>query len=177
MLYCPNCSAYQVDSAATNCHRCGFDFSIEEERRRKRAMEAEQDEIKKFTQNNRSYDPSKPCKVCGAPTLEEEVEIDHIVEGKRISIGGLKMMGSDVTKKTETIISMKVKGRVCQNEHMTYSVYESREKPLCPMCLDSLIRYGSSILSCPRCKRHFPVDAFESMDPEEALRSEGWIRG
>jgi ribosomal protein L37AE/L43A len=176
MLYCPNCSAYQKDQGSTHCHKCGFDFSVEEERRRKRAQEAEMEDIRKFTENNKSFDPSSPCKICGSPTMEQDDEVEHIVEGKRISIGGLKMMGSDVTKRTETMMSMKVRGRRCQNDHLTYSEFEAREKPLCPMCLDRLVRYGSSILSCPRCKRHFPIDAFESMDPGEALRIEGWVK-
>jgi len=176
MLYCPNCSAYQKSVNALTCQRCGFDFTIEEERRRKRAFEAEQEEIRKFTENNRAFDSAVPCKVCGGPTREETVEIEHQVEGKRISIGGLKMMGADVTKRTVTTISLTVQGRVCQEGHGMYASFEARDKPLCPMCLDRMIRYGSSIMSCPRCKRHFPADAFATMDAEQALREEGWTK-
>jgi tRNA(Ile2) C34 agmatinyltransferase TiaS len=57
-----------------------------------------------------------------------------------------------------------------------YSSFEAREKPLCPMCLDRMIIFGSSIFSCPRCKRHFPLDAFATKDPEIALREEGWVK-
>jgi ribosomal protein L37AE/L43A len=176
VLYCPNCSAYQKSPNAANCHKCGYDFAIEDERRRKRAQEVEQEEIRKFTESNRTFDPAVPCKVCGEPTMDENTEVDHQVEGKRISIGGLKMMGADVTKRTVTTISITVTGRICQNGHKMYSSFDAREKPLCPMCLDRLIRYGSSIFSCPRCKRHFPLDAFATMDPEQALREEGWVR-
>jgi tRNA(Ile2) C34 agmatinyltransferase TiaS len=108
--------------------------------------------------------------------MEQSAEIEHQVEGKRIAIGGLKMMGADVTKRTVTAISIAVTGRVCQAGHHMYSSFEAREKPLCPMCLDRMIIFGSSIFSCPRCKRHFPLDAFATKDPEIALKEEGWVK-
>lgn len=177
MLYCPNCSAYQKDPGASTCHKCGFDVSVEEERRKRRALEVEEDEIKRFTHNNRSYDHTSPCKVCGAPTLEQNEEVQHEVEGAKIKVGGLKLMGSEISKRSITLMAINVKGRSCQEGHRTYTSYTCRDKPLCPMCLDLLMVYGSVILSCPRCNRHYSMADFRSINPEEALEAEGWNRG
>jgi len=176
MLYCPNCSAYQKDQTSSVCHRCGFDFTIEEQRRLRRAQEAEEEEIRKFTEGLRTYDRTCPCPVCGEPTVQHDEEVEHNVEGKRLPMSGMKLMGGDITKKAVTQISFSVSGRLCRQGHRSFTSFTSRERPLCPMCYDKMIRYGTSILSCPRCNRHFPMDAFETMDHEEALTAEGWIR-
>jgi hypothetical protein len=175
MRYCPNCSAYQHDGNATHCEKCGFDFSAEIERKEKRRKEIEEEELRNYAEKNAVFDPGHPCSVCGSPSKHVEEEIEHPVEGNRVPIRGIKLMGGDITKKPITLLQFRVKGNICSSGHKIYTDYDLREKRLCPICQDKLVFYGSSLLSCPRCNRHFQSEYFATMDPQEALKEEGWL--
>jgi uncharacterized Zn ribbon protein len=175
MRYCPNCSAYQKDGRAKVCSKCGYDFSDEEERRDKRRREIEEEEFRRITERNADYNGSVPCPVCGSPTREYQEELECPVEGRRIPIRGVKLMGGDITKKPVTMLQFDLKGRICTEGHKIYGDFECREKKLCPVCHDKMVFYGASLLSCPRCNRHFESQYFPDPDPEEELKREGWV--
>ena len=175
MRYCPNCSAYQHDPGAKICPKCGYDFSDEEERREKRRREIEEEEFRRITESNVDYDPSNRCPECGSPTREYREEMECPVEGNRIPIRGIKLMGGDITKKPITLLEFTVTGRICKEGHKICQDYDYREKRLCPVCQDKMVFYGSTLLSCPRCNRHFENEYFPNPDPVKELESEGWI--
>jgi hypothetical protein len=175
MNYCPNCSAYQYDPYAKKCSKCGYDLTIMEQRKEKRRQEIENEESLRVEEA--SYDQETQCSICGEPTRFVDLELDHPVEGTRMPIQGVKLMGGEITKKPVTLLQFKIKGRICRGGHKVVTEYDCREKPLCPICHDRLVLYGASLLSCPRCSRHYQKEFFSTQEPEEALELEGWVRG
>ncbi len=120
------------------------------------------------------FDPSRPCPICGTPTKEVPLDVQHSVMGDKIPMTGLRLMGGDIEKKATTLISIEGVGRECREGHHIAQRWTSREMPICPMCFTKLSPYGASILSCSRCSRHFPTHCFRSRPHEEALMAEGW---
>lgn len=96
------------------------------------------------------------------------------VEGKRISIRGLKLMGGDITKRVVTQVTYDISGRECREGHKFFSSASSKIRPLCPVCYHPMVRYGSSLLSCTRCNKHYPINDWPDPDPMEVLRDDGW---
>lgn len=175
MSYCPNCSAYQYDPQAKKCEKCGYDLTIVEERKERRRQEIENEEIVRVEEA--SYDADSPCSICREPTRLVDIELEHPVEGTRMPIHGVKLMGGEITKVPITLLQFRIKGRICSGSHKVLLDYDCREKPLCPICHDRLVLYGASLLSCPRCSRHFQTEFFSTQEPDEALELEGWVRG
>ncbi|MFO8051314.1 MAG: hypothetical protein R6V01_06405 [Thermoplasmatota archaeon] len=170
MRYCPNCSAYQEDTGNEICAKCGFDLKHYREDREKKA-----EEIKGGPEKDQSgYDTSFPCRICGSPTRPLRTQVEVTVEGKRIGIYGVKLMGGEITKPTATRIEYEIQGRECSQGHLFYDDVGYRKKPICPLCFDPLMVYGTSLYSCSRCNKHFPMDDWTDPDPERALRDEGW---
>ncbi len=120
------------------------------------------------------FDPSWPCPLCGVPTKEVPLDVQHRVTGEKIPITGLRLMGGEIEKKAITQISFEGVGRECREGHRIALRWTSKEMPICPMCFSKLSPYGSSILSCARCSRHFPTHCFRSCPHKEALNAEGW---
>ncbi len=165
--YCPNCSAYQLDTKAPNCHKCGHDMVAAREEQHSRKLE-------KVKEGDSSFDPSQPCPSCGAPTKDIPLDIEHGVRGEKIPMTGLRLMGGEIVKRATTQIFIEGVGRECREGHRIALSWTSREMPICPMCFSKLSPYGSSILSCGRCSRHFPTHCFRSRPHEEVLNEEGW---
>ncbi len=171
MQYCPNCSAYQHDTGVKRCPKCGFDLTSHRE------TVKEVETVESSTRFDLSrYDESHPCPKCGSPTRIMDMDIDLKVEGERISIHGLKLMGGEITKKPVTMCSFHIVGRECSEGHKFYSDYTYRPRPLCPVCYDTMMKYGSSLFSCTRCNKHFPVRSWPEPDPGIVLLDEGWER-
>ena len=171
MLYCPNCSAYQHDKETTSCGRCGFDFSahiktpsevIEEKRPNQKKV------LEQF------FNTDRPCSTCGGPTRDIRGDVEISVEGERISIQGLKLMGGDITKATVTQYTYQINGYECKEEHRFFSDFKCRVRPLCPVCYDPMMKYGSSLMSCARCNKHFPIQSWVQPDEYEVLLMNGW---
>ena len=171
MQYCPNCSAFQYDQNAERCPKCGFDLTTANQNV---TTIPEEDLPKKKVEPG--FDPKKPCETCGSPTRPVNGEIEVPVEGERISIRGLKLMGGDITKRVVTQITYDISGYECREGHKFFSRAESKVRPLCPVCYHPMIKYGSSLLSCTRCNRHYPVNDWPDPDPMEVLDQEGWQR-
>ena len=167
MLYCPNCCAYQYDAGATSCRKCGYDFSLHKEKK----VQEKKEEVKK---NIQGFDDSVPCRICGSPTRILEKEMELKVEGDRINISGLKLMGGEITKRTASSVEYHIWGRECSEGHPFYGDVGFRIRQLCPMCYGQMMKYGSSLYSCSRCNKHFPINDWPDPDPEETLRNEGW---
>lgn len=170
MQYCPNCSAFQSDPEATSCDKCGYDLSMC--KMRSDPSDIEGPERKKI--DDGSFNIRKPCKRCGAPTKDVKGEIEINVEGKRMSIYGLKLMGGEITKRPITQYTYKIEGYQCKEDHKFYGDFKCRIRPLCPVCYDPMIKYGSSLLSCARCNKHFPVDNWVEPDELDILLEQGW---
>jgi hypothetical protein len=170
MQYCPNCSAYQYDQGAKRCSKCGFDLSSYI--KPKAAIDEKAPEKK--TPNLARYDESEPCRLCGSPTKAVRGSYDMKVEGSRMSIYGIKLMGGEITKKPSTLFTFDIQGRECSNGHLFYQDFEYRSRALCPVCYDPMMRYGSSLYSCSRCNKHFPVQSWPDPDPVSVLRDKGW---
>jgi hypothetical protein len=170
MLYCPNCSAYQCDQTATACDKCGHVLSAHE-------IITNEPEIDCPPQQ-KVEDPAfrirRPCKRCGSPTKEINGDIDIDVDGERLSIYGLKLMGGEITKRAVTKYTYSMNGYICKEDHKFYSDFKCRIRPLCPVCYDPMIKYGSSLLSCSRCNKHFPVNDWKEPDELDVLVNNGW---
>jgi hypothetical protein len=169
MLYCPNCSAYQHDAGAEVCRKCGCDLSLSRE-----PEPSEKREERKNVTDLSSYDPSVPCSICGSPTRDIRRHVDVTVEGNRISIYGVKLMGGEITKRTASRVEYEITGRDCPEGHLFYDDVGFRIRPICPLCYDPLMIYGNSLYSCSRCNKHFPMNDWPDPDPEATLRGEGW---
>ncbi|MBN1390203.1 MAG: hypothetical protein JXA22_06135 [Candidatus Thermoplasmatota archaeon] len=170
MQYCPNCSAYQYDGNAEKCRKCGFDLTTQK-------AKVSSDIVKEGPpkeRSERSFDARVPCMLCGSPTKAFDGEHDIPVEGRRISINGLKLMGGDITKKTVTQITYTLSGYECQGGHKLYSSVTYRVRQLCPLCYHPMFRYGSSLISCTRCNKHFPLNDWPKPDPMALLQGDGW---
>ncbi|MGA1866443.1 MAG: hypothetical protein ACMUFK_03125 [Thermoplasmatota archaeon] len=170
MQYCPNCSAYQYDLNAERCRKCGFDLTAH-------TAKAATDTVKEETPKKKtgaSFDQRVPCRLCGSPTKKYEGDHEVPVEGKRISIRGLKLMGGDITKRTVTQITYSLSGYECQEGHKLYRSVSYRVRLLCPMCYHPMMKYGASLISCPNCNKHFPVNEWPEPDPMDVLHDEGW---
>jgi hypothetical protein len=170
MPYCPNCSAYQYDAAAETCSKCGHVLHISTAPEEKSDL----DEFAPKMVEEPSYSVRQPCKRCGAPTKVTNGEIEIEVEGERLSINGLKLMGGEITKKAVTRYTYHVQGYTCKEEHRFYSDFRCRIRPLCPVCYDPMIKYGSSLFSCTRCNKHFSLESWVEPDAEEVLLDHGW---
>lgn len=169
MRYCPNCSAYQHDTESELCPKCGFDVKTHRE-----LQEAVPEEKKKEPKDLSRYDDSKPCRICGSPTREIHKELQVSVEGSRINMYGIKLMGGEITKRTATRIDYEIVGRECAEGHLFYGDVSYKKRPICPLCYDPLMIYGTSLFSCSRCSKHFPMGDWPDPDPEETLKEEGW---
>ncbi|MBN1540029.1 MAG: hypothetical protein JW939_07780 [Candidatus Thermoplasmatota archaeon] len=170
MQYCPNCSAYQYDTDAERCRKCGFDLTAH---RAKVATGNVKDETP-AQKSEANFDPRVPCRLCGSPTKKFEGDHEALVEGNRISIRGLKLMGGDITKRTVTQITYTLSGYECQEGHRLYRSVSCRVRLLCPMCYHPMMKYGSALISCPNCNKHFPVNEWPDPDPMDVLHDEGW---
>jgi hypothetical protein len=171
MLYCPNCSAYQHDKAATSCSRCGFDFSGHTNTT---PEVIDDDGPGKMKIPDQFFDKDRPCSICGSPTRDISGDVEISVEGERISIRGLKLMGGDITKTAMTQYTYQITGYECKEEHRFFSDFKCRVRPLCPVCYDPMMKYGSSLMSCTRCDKHFPVQGWAQPDEYEVLLMNGW---
>lgn len=174
MRYCPKCCAYQHDQLAKACRKCGFDFT---EHERKLKMDLERKLSEERTQDEEAfgkYDMASPCPECGAPMRPVERTIEVPVEGAKVSVQDLKLMGSDMNKRSVTQYSIDIVGVECFKGHRFFRSFVHREKPLCPLCLNPMIRYGSAILSCNRCKKHYSLGDWATKDPLLLLSEEGW---
>jgi len=169
MRYCPNCCAYLHENDLDVCPKCGYDLRKAREERSAVMKEEEAGKVIDTLFNG------PPCPICGEGTAEVEVEVEHIAEGERIPIKGLRLMGGEINKRARTQLLFWIRGTVCRTEHRSVLEYSCRETAQCPMCFSKLTPYGSSILSCVKCDRHYPTASFVSIDQEEALRMEGWF--
>ncbi|MCK5773181.1 MAG: hypothetical protein KAH57_05285, partial [Thermoplasmata archaeon] len=129
--YCPNCSAYQLDTKAPNCHKCGHDMASAREEQHNQKLE-------KVKVEDSSFDRSQPCPLCAAPTKEIPMEIEHGVSGDKIPMTGLRLMGGDLVKRATTQILIEGAGRECREGHRIALRWTSREMPICPMCFSKL---------------------------------------
>ncbi len=123
-----------------------------------------------------SFDEDSPCPLCDAPTrlIDGGVEVDR--EGIRINMHGLKLMGGDITKKTVTRYQMDVNGLECSDGHRFFTGVRARIRALCPMCMDEMHEYGSSLFSCTRCNKHFSKGDWEIPAEGLVLEEEGWMK-
>ena len=128
----------------------------------------------KVKEEDSSFDPSQACPLCGAPTRDLPLDIQHDVGGDKIPMTGLRLMGGDLVKRATTQIIIEGVGREGREGHRIALQWASKEMPICPMCFSKLSPYGSSILSCGRCSKHFPTHCFRSRPHEEVLTEEGW---
>ncbi|MGA1847707.1 MAG: hypothetical protein ACMUHB_00070 [Thermoplasmatota archaeon] len=170
MQYCPNCSAFQYDQGAKRCSKCGFDFSSYDKPAPKKDGKAKE----KPSPDLSRFDESEPCRICGSPTKEVHGTYEMKVEGGRMSIYGIKLMGGEITKKPSTLFTFEIEGRECSEGHQFFKDFEHRSRALCPVCYDPMMRYGSSLYSCSRCNKHFPVQSWPEPDPVEVLMDKGW---
>jgi hypothetical protein len=172
MLYCPNCSAYQYEKDATSCRKCGFDFSGYVETTPEVVVEDEASGKVKIP--HRNYNADRLCNICGGPTRDIKGDIEISVEGERISIRGLKLMGGDISKTAVTQYTYQIIGYECREGHRFFSDFKCRVRPLCPVCYDPMMKYGSSLMSCSRCNKHFPVQSWAKPDEFEVLLMNDW---
>jgi len=176
MRYCPKCSAYQHDDAAVSCRKCGFDFS---EHLKKMKEEEEQRSAEQASPPKKvaaPLEPDHPCPICGAPTRAVETTVESAVQGNKIVVQGVRLMGSEISKRSVTECQIDVVGRACENGHKIYATMVPRVRAVCPLCLHYMINYGSAVLSCTKCNKHFSLDDWVFPGPEEVLRNEGWIK-
>jgi ribosomal protein L37AE/L43A len=174
MRYCPKCCAYQHDQLARSCRKCGFDFT-EHEKKLKADMERKLSEDR--TQDEEAfgrYDTESPCPECGAPTRPVERTLEVPVEGSKVMVQDLKVMGGDMNKRSVNQYQIDITGMECYKGHRFYRTFQYREKLLCPLCLGPMIRYGSAILSCNRCNKHYSLGDWAKADPVKLLEDEGW---
>jgi hypothetical protein len=170
MLYCPNCSAYLYDPGSETCDKCGYDLSSYTEQ----VPEPDLDVPGRKKVPDVSFSVRKPCKRCGAPTKDIRGEIEINVEGTRMSIYGLKLMGGEITKVPLTQYTYSIDGYECKEGHKFFNEFKCRIRPLCPVCYDPMMKYGSSLLSCSRCNKHFPVENWVEPDKLNVLLDHGW---
>lgn len=130
---------------------------------------------KKKKQDLSSYDKDCPCPVCSAPTKMINESMDLIHDGPRINMNGIKLMGGEITKRTQTHYQMYVKGLVCSEGHRFFIQAGSKVRALCPMCHELMIEYGSSLYSCTKCNKHFSKGDWEVPSDADVLRNNGWI--
>ena len=176
MRYCPKCCAYQHDQLAKACRKCGFDFT---EHERKMKMDLERKLSEEKTQDEEAYgkyDMASPCPDCGAPTRQVDRTIEVPVEGNKVAVQDFKVMGGDMNKRSVTQYQIDIVGVECFKGHKYFKSYKHREKQLCPMCLNPMIRYGTAILSCNRCNKHYSLGDWATRDPTQILSEEGWKR-
>ncbi|MEA3558556.1 MAG: hypothetical protein U9R75_04815, partial [Candidatus Thermoplasmatota archaeon] len=131
-------------------------------------------EVREESVDLSSFDASSPCRKCGSPTRSIRKQLEVTVEGTRISIYGVKIMGGEITKNTATRVEYEITGKECSEGHLFYDDVVFRKKPICPLCFDPLMAYGTSLFSCSRCNKHFPMNEWPDPDPERTLREEGW---
>jgi len=170
MQYCPNCSAYQYDQGAKRCEKCGFDLSGHCKPKPEKDGKAGEKKAPNLT----GFHASEPCAICGSPTRDIHGTYEMKVEGGRISIHGVRLMGGEITKKPSTLFIFEIEGRECSEGHRFFKDFEYRSRALCPVCFDPMMRYGSSLYSCSRCNKHFPVQSWPEPDPVSVLRDNGW---
>lgn len=120
------------------------------------------------------FNTDRLCGICGGPTRDIRGDIEISVEGERISIQGLKLMGGNITKTTVTQYTYQITGYECKEEHRFFSDFKCRVRPLCPVCYDPMMKYGSSLMSCSRCNKHFPIQNWVQPDEHEVLLMNGW---
>lgn len=174
MRYCPKCSALQHDDKAAGCRRCGYVFEAGQESESLIQQKSDREELLSILGQTKSYDSSHPCPVCQEPTRALERDLEHKVEGEKIPLKGIRLMGGEITGKAMTLITIHVSGMECSSGHLICLSYQARDRPLCPLCQRAMINYGSSLFSCSNCKLHFPSNIFRSEEPERVLEMEGY---
>jgi len=173
MLYCPNCNAFQHDPDSDICPKCGFDMKayVEKRRMKREPADAGEKRIRMV-----GFDEKLPCPLCGSPSKVIDSEMEFIHEGERINVHGLKLMGGEITKRTQTQYQLHVRGTECEEGHLLYEEAKGRIRALCPLCFDPMIEYGSSLLSCTRCNRHYSKADWTIPPIDDIMRAEGWQR-
>ena len=123
-----------------------------------------------------NFDTDSPCPLCDTPTRAVDGDVGVDREGIRINMHGMKLMGGEITKRTVTRYQMEIKGLECSEGHKFFTSVRARIRALCPMCMDEMHKYGSSLFSCTRCSQHFSMADWEIPDESIVLEEEGWIK-
>ncbi|UCH89136.1 MAG: hypothetical protein JSV49_00360 [Thermoplasmata archaeon] len=180
MLYCPNCSALLEDPNAPICPKCGFDREAareEEEKYRKESMakELEEIEVKPPVLPEIPEDAPK-CPTCMSPIKNiPDKQLSFELMGKDVTIHNVRIMGMNLHKRAITQCIVTFDSWECENKHKFFSRFTSSYKELCPICRDSMKKFGSEIRSCTHCQLNIPGNCYLRMEGRTLLEEEGWI--
>lgn len=182
MYYCPNCSAILADPNAPTCPKCGFDriaARLEEEKKREeeRAAESADGEVQEASPIIAdTLDAKYNCPICKTRLSKiRESQISFDLLGKEVTIHNIRIMGMNLHKRAITQCVVTFDGYVCEQNHRFFTKYTQSYRELCPICRDTMRRFGKEVRTCSRCHINISGMHYRTMDGRDLLIDEGWM--
>ena len=182
MYYCPNCSAILADPNSPTCPKCGFD-------RITARLEEEERMAEKMTPTGATEEvPPSPdvvadaidaryhCPICNSGLSKiRESQISFDLLGKEVSIHNIRIMGMNLHKRAITQCIVTFDGYVCDKNHKFFTRFTQSYRELCPICRDTMRRFGREVRTCSRCHINISGEYYVTLGGRELLEDEGWI--
>jgi ribosomal protein L37AE/L43A len=180
MKYCPNCSALLEDETAPVCQKCGFDreaAQLDELRRREERFGMSPNKPPAASpQESEESESEHKCPSCGGNLFRSRTKgLSFDMLGKEVTIHDVRIMGMNLRKKAITQCVVEFEGWECSNKHRFFTNYSSSCKELCPICKDTMKKFGSQLRSCTHCKLNIPGDSYMTIEPVQLMEEEGWV--
>lgn len=117
------------------------------------------------------------CPICGADAQRtRDKGYNFEIMGEKIPVYGVKKVSMNIEKRAITQQTVTFDGWECTNGHKVYTTAKSVDRALCPICRDSLKKFGDLIKTCSHCDQNFETNFFVERDPDELLAEEGWVK-
>jgi len=170
--FCPNCARFLGTEPVPQCPGCGHTiFELPGSGSPANGGLPELVPVCPPTESGPAY----KCPFCShmlTPLKNNVLSFELL--GKEIPVGSVQALRVNLLKKTITQVIVEFDGWYCGTGHKFYRSARETVKEICPVCRGALVRFGTSVISCRRCKLSMTKDQMAYLKADDLLKDEGW---
>ncbi len=187
MPYCPNCCHYLGDYPGSVCTKCGVSLqaALEDKACRERPPP---DSLKEWAKDNpgpaKEATPSTidagaantpSCPACGdVMSRHPDDAYSFDLLGGDVNVSDVQVMSMVIRKRAITQVVVDFVGWTCPAGHRYFTELRENVRQLCPVCRGAMARFGTTILTCRKCRVNLTREKFRGLPGRQLLEDEGW---
>lgn len=172
--FCPNCAKFLGTEPVPQCPGCGHTiFELPGAGGPGGGSLPELVPVCPLTDSGPAY----KCPICSqrlTPLKNNVLSFELL--GKEIPVGSVQALRVNLLKKTITQVIVEFDGWYCGSGHRIYRTAHETVKEICPVCRGTLVRFGTSVISCRHCKLSMTKDQMVYIKADDLLKDEGWTQ-
>ncbi len=175
--FCPNCKFFMGADQLVVCPKCGYRLRRDHPPASEGLLKDFQDVAQRRCAEEELDGPAYKCPDCGNRlrfNLGDALQFDLL--GKEMTIQAIKSLHMNISKKAVTQIHIEFDSWDCVKGHKFYTDFKESVKRLCPVCKGPMVKFGSEVLSCKKCRVNLTKDSFVFIEPEQLMLEQGYRR-